>query len=220
MTLFLSLLFFVFLYNNVMPQQFEFHRHYHIKKDVFEAMPNDEGEIIFLGNSITAGVEWAELFDNDRIKNRGISGDITAGILNRLDEITESKPDMVFIMIGTNDLSKGITIDSILINYNQILKRIVQESPNTEIFIQSVLPVNDEFDYFKNHTDKGDSILVLNKELKELAAQKGINYIDLHSKFSNEKGKLKKEFTFDGLHLNGSAYLTWKEILNDIVGDL
>ena len=50
-----------------------FGRHYHLKKSVFETMPNEKGEIIFLGNSITAGVEWAELFNNPKIKNRGIS---------------------------------------------------------------------------------------------------------------------------------------------------
>ena len=140
-------------------QQFKFHRHYEFKKSVFESMPNEKGEIIFLGNSITAGVEWAELFDNDKIKNRGISGDITAGILYRLDEVTESNPEKIFIMIGTNDLSKGISTDSIMKNYREILKRISQDSEDTEIFIQSVLPVNDEFDFFKNHTGISPSAL-------------------------------------------------------------
>ena len=66
--------------------------YYEQKKSTFESLPNDEDEIIFLGNSITEGCEWNELFGDDRIKNRGISADVAEGIFLRLDEVTESKP--------------------------------------------------------------------------------------------------------------------------------
>ena len=119
----------------------KFKRHYYIKKDVFESMPNTEGEILFVGNSITAGGEWSELFNNPNVKNRGISGDVTEGVLFRLEEITDSKPSKIFLMIGVNDLSLGISIDSILTNYETILTKILDETPSTKIFIQSILPV-------------------------------------------------------------------------------
>ena len=67
-------------------------------------MPDTPNEIIMLGNSITDGCEWSELFQNSNIKNRGISGDITEGVLYRLDEVTRSKPAKVFLLIGINDL--------------------------------------------------------------------------------------------------------------------
>ena len=70
------------------------------KTTLFEALPNTPGEIIFVGNSITDGCEWAEMFGNPSIKNRGIGGDKIKGVLLRLPEITESLPQKIFIQIG------------------------------------------------------------------------------------------------------------------------
>ena len=81
----------------------KFGRHYHLKKSVFETMPNEKGEIIFLGNSITAGVEWTEFFNNPKIKNRSISGEIKAGILFRILQIND-QGDMKqydFLVVGS-----------------------------------------------------------------------------------------------------------------------
>src|SRR6185312_511847 len=77
----------------------------------FETLPQTKGDIIFLGNSITDGAEWPELFNDIRVKNRGISGDITAGVIHRLDEITNRKPAKIFLLIGVNDLARNITTE-------------------------------------------------------------------------------------------------------------
>jgi lysophospholipase L1-like esterase len=195
----------------------KFKRHYYLKKSVFEVLPNNDDEIIFLGNSITAGGIWTELFQDLRINNRGISGDVTDGILFRLDEVTESNPSKIFIMIGVNDLSKGKSKAYILMNYQRIIDEILNDSPETKIYIQSILPVNNEFDYFKNHTNKTDSILSINDSLKIIAADQGLTYIDLFSSFANEELKLNESYTFDGLHLNGQGYLLWKSIVEKYI---
>lgn len=196
-----------------------FKRHYYIKKSVYEAMPNDDGEIIFLGNSITAGCPWGELFNNIKVKNRGISGDVTDAILFRLDEVTESHPSKIFLMIGVNDLSFGKSKKYILKNYQKIIDRVINESPETKIYIQSILPVNAEFNYFENHTNKTDSILCLNKSLQLIAKDQGHTYIDLFTYFADEDLKLKSEYTFDGLHLTGKGYLRWKELIEKYVNE-
>jgi lysophospholipase L1-like esterase len=67
-------------------------------------MPNDTSEIIFLGDINIDFCNWHELFGKSNFKNRCISGDIINGVINRLEEIVESKPKKVFLMIGTNDL--------------------------------------------------------------------------------------------------------------------
>jgi lysophospholipase L1-like esterase len=195
----------------------KFKRHFYLKKSVFEVLPNNDNEIIFLGNSITAGGIWTELFQDLRIKNRGISGDVTDGILFRLNEVTESKPNKIFIMIGVNDLSKGKSKAYILNNYQKIIDEILNDSPETKIYIQSILPVNNEFDYFKNHTNKTDSILSINNSLKTMAVEQGLTYIDLFSSFANEELKLNESYTFDGLHLNGQGYLLWKNIVEKYI---
>lgn len=187
------------------------------KKSQFEMLPNTPNEIIFLGNSITDGGNWSELFADLRIKNRGISGDVTEGILNRLDEVTESNPSKIFIMIGINDLSRGKTTQEILNNYEIILDRIISSSPSTEIFVESILPVNDNFTQFEKHYARADSVTILNKKLEKLVVSKNQTYIDLYSSFLDDEGKLNSDLTEDGLHLNGKAYLLWKSLVEDYV---
>src|SRR6478736_1622024 len=83
----------------------------------FRSYPNSEKDIIFLGNSITDYTDWNELLQLPEARNRGISGDITFGILERLDEVTEGKPAKIFILIGINDIARNIPDSVILNNY-------------------------------------------------------------------------------------------------------
>ncbi|MBX2934465.1 MAG: family 20 glycosylhydrolase [Ferruginibacter sp.] len=180
-------------------------------------MPVRNNEIIFLGNSITDGAEWSQLFNDKRIINQGISGDISAGVLHRLDAMVKRKPSKVFLLIGTNDLARGVSADSVLKNILLISDYLKQESPATKLFVQSILPVNDAFEKFKGHTKNTALIQQLNAQLKANAAAKHFQYVDLFSSFADEKGKLKKEFTNDGLHLMGNAYLQWKHMIYPLV---
>ncbi|HVE60837.1 MAG TPA: GDSL-type esterase/lipase family protein, partial [Chitinophagaceae bacterium] len=122
---------------------------YQLKVEQFRSY-NDTNDIIFLGNSITAGTDWSELLKMNNIRNRGISGDITFGIWERLDEITSGKPKKVFILIGINDISRNIPDSFILKNYRGIIERVKKASPATKIYFHTLMPVNNEFTQFKN----------------------------------------------------------------------
>ena len=98
----------------------------------FETLRQTKGDIIFACNSITDGAEWGELFDDLQVKNRGISRDITAGVIHRLDEIANRKPANVFLLIGVNDLARNITTDSIVKNIFLITKYFHQQTPLTK----------------------------------------------------------------------------------------
>lgn len=189
--------------------------YYYHKKEHFETLPDTENEIIFLGNSITDNAEWFELFENPNIKNRGIGGDDTEGVLERLDEVVRSHPEKIFIMIGTNDLAYGKSVDQIIENYKLILRRIEEASPETKIFIQSVLPTEDAI----HTTRKNSDIMEINKKLQEIADENKIPYIDLFGPFSTPDNKLNLDFSIDGLHLNGKGYLLWKKLIKDYVND-
>src|SRR3982751_640025 len=133
-----------------------------LRVEQFRSYPNSKSDIIFLGNSITAGADWAELLSNPRAKNRGISGDITFGVLERLGEVTEGKPAKVFILIGINDISRNIPDSVIVANYRKIIHRIKKESPGTKIYFHTLMPVNNEFTQFKTHYNKDEHILFVN----------------------------------------------------------
>lgn len=186
----------------------------------FKTLPKTKGDIIFLGNSITDGAEWSELFNDNKIKNRGISGDITAGVINRLDEIIKSKPAKIFLLIGTNDLARGISSDSIAKNIFIITSYIHQQTPSTKLYVQSILPVNDVYGKFPTHTNKGQQIKDLNEQLKGNANRNNYTYIDLNTFFSDENGNLKAGLTNDGLHLLGTGYALWKHLIYSYVYDL
>src|SRR5215204_6853062 len=170
---------------------------YQLKVDLFKSLPNSKKDVVFLGNSITAGVDWNELLDMKHARNRGISGDITFGILERLDEVIEGKPSKVFILIGINDISRNIPDSLIIKNYHKIISRIKEGSPKSKIFLQTLLPVNNGYTQFKNHYNKDEHILFVNNALKELAKAYGLGLIDLYPHFQDASGKLKKEFTED-----------------------
>lgn len=178
----------------------------------FKANPIVKGDYVFLGNSITAAGNWAKLLDLPQAKNRGISGDITFGLLERLDEVIEGKLAKLFVLIGINDISRDIPDSVILANYKRIIKRVRKGSPKTQIYFYTLLPVNASFERFKRHYGKDQHILWLNKEIKKLAAKK-VDIIDLYPHFTDEDQRLKAELTKDGLHLIPEGYKVWAEVL-------
>ena len=186
---------------------------YKLRLDLFKSYPNSKKDIIFLGNSITQGVDWAELLQNKNARNRGISGDITYGVLERLSEVTEGQPAKVFILIGINDIEHNIPDTLIVNNYRRMIRQIKAESPRTKIYFHTLLPVNNEFTQFKKHYNKDEHILFVNTELKKIAAEENITLIDLHSHFLDAANKLDKKYTVDGLHLNAEGYKVWAGLL-------
>lgn len=186
---------------------------YRDKKSHFEALPKTAGEIVFLGDSLTDLCEWAEVFRNEKIKNRGICGDTTEGILNRISNIIESKPQKLFLMIGINDLNQGVSVEDIANHYQVILETLKAQAPEITVFIQSLLPINNQI---RNH-DLNQQIVNLNARLKELAEAFSFQYINLFSAFLDKNNHLDIQYTSDGVHLNGKGYLVWQEIIQKYV---
>lgn len=202
----------------VFAQTSRFGLYYDQRKSLFEKLPDTPGEIIFLGNSITDGAEWTELFNNINVKNRGISADVTAGVLNRLDEVTRSKPSKIFLLIGTNDIARNVPFDTVFSNICRIVENVKRQSPSTIMFIQSILPVNDSYTNYKNHVNKTQDIKQMNKRLQEWCTQNNCIFIDLFSPLVAEgTDKLDPKYTNDGLHLMGDGYLKWIEIIDPYV---
>lgn len=188
------------------------------KSSLFEFLPITSKDIVFLGNSITDGCEWAELFGDPNIKNRGISGDRTYFMLNRLDPIIKGTPKKLFLMIGINDLAANETPENTAGNIKKIVERFRNESPKTKIYVQSVLPVNPEFaKNAKRHGSKVKEVKILNEMIKAICAEQGATYLDVNSALSDQNGMLDAKYTNDGLHLLGAGYAAWKEYIQQYV---
>ena len=183
------------------------------RASLFSKLTITSKDIVFIGNSITNGAEWNELFPQKRVKNRGISGDTSEGVYDRLDPVVKGKPAKIFILIGINDISRGIEVETIVQNMKRIVEKIQNESPKTKIYIQSILPVNPDFEMFKGH-QKPQLIKEINQQYQNIAKEYNVNYINLYPHFLEEgTDRMNEKYTNDGLHLLGEGYLLWSEII-------
>lgn len=182
----------------------------------FEREPVATGRVVFLGNSITQGGDWARLTGDSTAVNRGIGGDVTFGVRARLDEVIRRRPSKLFLLIGVNDVSKDIPEPVIAANVRAIVEAVRAGSPETVVYVQSVLPLNPTVPGFLQHYDKGDHVVRLNRLLRAAAAATRARYVDLYPLFLDAHGRLDARYTRDGLHLNEAGYRRWVAHLRKI----
>ncbi|WP_397537805.1 GDSL-type esterase/lipase family protein [Rummeliibacillus pycnus] len=188
--------------------------HYEQRQTLFERLTVTKESTVMLGDSMILYNEWAEEFPVEPILNRGIGGDTTIGLLKRLETITSGQPKRIVLMIGVNDIAKGYSEDQTLKNYDKILSTIKEKSPNTQIIITSVLPVNNEL---YGYRVRNSQIIKLNEGLQELASKHQIPMVNIYDQFL--KGdQLDSKYTSDGLHLNGEGYAIWVNALKPFMG--
>jgi lysophospholipase L1-like esterase len=183
------------------------------KTSHLNTLPITEGKIIMLGNSITAECQWAELMQNPDIINRGVIGDGTGDILERIDPIIAAKPKKVFLLIGVNDLMY-LPLSKIKEYYEKIVSRIITETPTTQLYLESILPIHNDL---RRNGMKNEDINMLNTFIEQLSQKYHLTYIDLSSKFKNTEGSIQQKFSLDGIHLNGEGYLLLKNIVQPII---
>lgn len=173
--------------------------------------------------SVLAGDSISLWFPSDLLPterhwlNQGISGEISSGLLNRLDVFEQTDPETIFIMIGINDLIRGIGDETIVANQTLIVQDLKEMHPNAQIVLQSILPHGAEQATWEGKEQllevPNHRIQTLNERLKIVADQEDIYYLDLYSLFSNAEGNLRPELTTDGLHLNSEGYLVWRSAI-------
>ena len=168
-------------------------------------------KVVFLGDSITAFEDWNVLFGVSYVFNAGFSGNTTDDVLARLDPVIAPKPSKIFLMIGINDLLRGKDVSYVEANYKVILDKIRGQSPNTTIYVQSMLPANN--DILKSDTLDNRKIVALNGKLKSMADGKKIIFVDLYPSFCAPDDKMNAAYTSDGLHLNSRGYAIWKDLV-------
>ncbi len=185
--------------------------YYPKRVEMFNQEPVVTGRIIFLGNSITQIGNWKKLLNDTTVINRGIGGDITFGVLKRLDDIIKRQPSKVFLLIGINDIGKDIPDAVIASNIRKIILRLQSGTPSTQIYVQSILPVNPDVKLFPQHYDKQAHILSTNILIKEVAEETHCTYVNIHDLFTDDQGRLDAKYTFDGLHLSppNGGYEKW-----------
>lgn len=215
--LFSTILFCLIAIATIAQERPDFRNEYYVRKrNLQESLPVQKGAIVMFGNSITEQGLWSEFFPKQKMQNRGIGGDKVYGMIDRMPYVADSKPSKIFIMAGVNDLIfTQVTLDQLEKEYRELIQIVKDRSPKTKIYIQSVLPVNEEKEggnnkFFKN---KNARIADFNTRLISIAKDFKLPYLDIHSMML-EGNKLNPDFTFDGIHLNEKGYAAWVLLLN------
>ena len=216
----------------VIKYQLEWQRNFYKKRiKEYRDHPIGKNKIVFLGNSITYSMRhWDKKFNVKNIVNRGISGDYSDGILERLDEIIYYKPLAVFLLIGLNDFfddnttRPGRTPEYVAKNILTAAKTIKQGSPETKIFIQTIMPINNQqyldekpqvnFLWPTYYPSVNQQINATNKILKE---NHEFEIIDLHPLYLNNDQSMKRELSIDGVHLNENGYNIWIDRVKPLI---
>lgn len=166
---------------------------------------------LFLGDSITDYYDLDKYFEDLPVVNSGINGNTTEDILNDMrNRVYIYNPSKVFILIGVNDLIKDISCEETVDNIKHIIEDIKENRPYCEIYLESIYPINDsdvdEVDLDMVDNRSNEDIKNINKELKKLAKEEKITYIDLYDELADKDGKLKLDYTTEGLHISDKGY--------------
>ena len=165
----------------------------------FEVMPVNSESIVFIGNSITNMHDWFEAFNDPHIVNRGVSAAVSTEVLDNLESVLVAHPRKIFLMIGTNDLNKDAsTPEQVAQRVRSIIVRCLKESPQTELYVQSILPSNN------NRTPANQQ--AANELIRQSCEELGATYIDL---WDDLQGILDGSISLDRLHLKASGYRIW-----------
>lgn len=184
-----------------------------------------KGQTVFTGSSLMEMFpieKWVkELGPNAPIVyNRGVGGYRTTDLLPILDAcVFELKPRKVFINIGTNDLSDGnIPLETVMSNYDRIITQIEEKLPGVIIYMMAYYPIN-----YEAATDEMKPCLLIrtnekinraNELVAQLAAKHGQKYINVNAPLMDEQGRLKAQYTIEGMHIKPEGY---RAIFEDIM---
>ena len=159
--------------------------------------------LLFIGDSLIEYFDWEGRFPGHTVYNLGIAGETVGGLKGRLTRILAhiKPPDKVFIMTGINNLAMGD--DDFLGDYRDVVRDISSSYPAASIYVHSLLPVL--FPYIAN-----EDIRDMNNKLRDMAAQQGSLFIELHAAFLDEKGRPAATYLLDdGVHVSDKGYRVW-----------
>jgi lysophospholipase L1-like esterase len=164
---------------------------------------------ILVGDSLSLWFPKEKLPAGKLWLNQGISGDRSGGVLRRLTAFSTTRPEVIYLMVGINDLLQGASDQTILLNHRRIIRSLRQAHPKSQIIVQSILPI-------RRTQISNSRIRHINAQIAGIAKQEGANYLNIHNWFTDFEGNLRSELTTDGVHLSPEGYDVWRSALQQI----
>ena len=158
--------------------------------------PIKKGAVVFVGDSHVQFNEWSEMLDYPNILNRGIGGESTEQLKQRIKSIASRHPEKMFIIAGTNDILGGVKAGKTLRDYDDMLSIIQKESPETEVYVCAIFPTIWE---------PAVEVSELNAAIMRLARKYHYTFLDTFTPLLLNN-TINPAFTWDGIHLNAKGY--------------
>ena len=212
----------VFLFTLLSSSSFGQNPFYQQKISEFGQMrPVDSTDVVMVGDGLTeyAG-DWNKLLQWRHIRNRGIAGDRIKEVASRLHSVLQGKPKALFLMAGTNDILEKETLPTVLHDYIDLINLVRKTSPETKLYVQSLLPVNETFSNEKL-SGMTNTIASFNVQLRHYCERHHVGYINIFKRFVRHgTNEMRRELTSDGLHLTPFGYKVWAFELKKYLLDL
>ena len=150
----------------------------------------------------------------DNVVNRGIIGDNTIGMTERLCQITPHKPKVIFLMAGINNMVNDAPCIDVAQQVIGLIEAIRQQTPNTKLIVESLLPINEKSGRWRTLAGRTDDIPLTNMYIRAYCESNDITFVDLfHQMTYPTSNMLRDELSYDGLHITEAGYEIWaKEI--------
>lgn len=183
------------------------HAHINGRVSLFKEF-NQKGDVAFVGDSITEFSNWDQIFPDKKTVNLGIIGNTTNGVLEITDIIKNAGAKSIFIMVGVNDFAvMNYPVNESIENYKSIINKI--STNQNHIFIQSTIKTRE--------VSFNEKIDQLNLSISDFCnSSKKCTWIDINSNMLVD-GLLSKDYTTDGIHLNGKGYNAWVEVIKNYI---
>jgi len=168
-------------------------------------------KLLFIGDSLIEYFDWQERFPKHSVYNMGVAGETVEGMYARIEVVYSQldEADAIFVMSGINNLAMGDK--KFIPTYRKVVKGLKEQYASSKIFVQSLLPVL--FPWISN-----DEIRDMNRQLKKMAEEENVLYLDIHSLFHEEGGSPVKGYLLeDGVHVSAKGYLVWSEEVEKIL---
>ena len=179
-------------------------------------IPDDFTGVLFVGDSRTVGLsEYGKLGNADVFADTGMSVyNVTKKALpapdgekHTLDErLQEKNYQAILLMLGINELGYDRNVS--YKRYAELVEYIRELQPDAWIVLEANLHVtqaqSEKDDIFNN-----ENINQVNENIRQLAQENGLGYLDVNVLFDDENGCLKADYSADGAHVLGSYYDDW-----------
>ena len=175
----------------------------------------------FVGDSITEGIKLYEVMTNATVvAARGINLDnvftddqirTAQGNSTVMGALEAEEPKKIYIMFGANGVG-WFTEQHFTDVYTKFVQAVKEQHPDSQIYLQSILPVTQEFDDSREDISN-DKINRYNELVVEIAEEQKVHYLDVASAFKDEKGCLPEDSNGDGMHFGNKYYQKWFDYL-------